>query len=131
LSQLMVWVQHQPWADRWNDSLSPAGVDGTYVNRMLGASTRGRALLKSGTINGVISTSGLLLHPSNGEVYAISLLMNQVVHQPSARVTLDKMVSALAEFSSARTRPAPPALQSAQVEDADAVVLRWRKTSNT
>lgn len=129
LTQLMVWVQQQPWADRWNASLSPAGVDGTYVNRMLDASTRGRALMKSGTINGVISTSGLLLHPSNGEVYAVSLLMNQVVHQPSARIVLDKIVTALANFDKASARPAAPNLVSARMHDTQEVLLRWQKTS--
>lgn len=129
-TKLIAWAQNQSWSDRWNASLSPAGVDGTYVNRMLGANTRGRALLKSGTINGVISTSGLLLHPSNGEVYAISLLLNQVVHQPSARIVLDKMVSALADFEHNTPRPAAPSLVSARIQDTQEVLLRWRKTPN-
>src|SRR5690625_7145501 len=93
---------------------------------MLDASTRGRALMKSGTINGVISTSGLLLHPSNGEVYAVSLLMNQVVHQPSARIVLDKIVTALANFDKASARPAAPNLVSARMHDTQEVLLRWQ-----
>lgn len=130
LTQITAYVQHQPWAERWNASLSPAGVDGTYVNRMLSAKTRGRVLLKSGTINGVISSSGLYYHPSNGEVYAISLLLNQVANQPAARTALDQIVTALSDFPGDASRPTAPALQSAKLQNNQEVELRWDAAKN-
>lgn len=130
LTQIIAYAQQQPWAERWNESLSPAGVDGTYVNRMLGPKTRGRVLLKSGTINGVISSSGLYYHPTNGEVYAISLLLNQVPNQPAARTVLDQIVTALADFPADDARPKPPQLHAAALRDDGRVQLRWDGVSD-
>lgn len=130
LTDVVAAAQDAPWAALWNDSLSAAGVDGTYVNRMLGPATRGHAWMKSGTINGVVSSSGLLYHAASGETYAISLLLNDIRNQPSARIVLDKLVSAVAAAQPEKKRPATPVFQSARLHDDDHVHLRWQAASN-
>lgn len=131
LTQIIRAAQTKPWAALWNDSLSAAGVDGTYVNRMLGPTTRGLAWMKSGTINGVVSSSGLLYHAATGETYAISLLLNDIRNQPSARIVLDKLITAVAGIQPDKKRPTIPLFESARLHDDDHVHLRWRKTPNT
>lgn len=125
LVALIAAVQNQPWADEWNASLSVAGMDGTYGNRMHGASTRGCAWLKSGTINGVISTAGILHHRGTGERYAVAFVMNEVRHQPSARSSQDQLMAAVGDTYFSAARPATPELQSATLTDANEVQLRW------
>lgn len=130
LTDIITTAQDAPWAALWNDSLSAAGVDGTYVNRMLGTTTRGLAWMKSGTINGVVSSSGLLYHASTGETYAISLLLNDIRNQPSARIVLDKLVAAVAAAEGDKKHPAAPEFHSSRLHDDDHVHLRWQKVPN-
>ena len=125
LAQLVAAIQTQPWADDWNHSLSVAGLDGTYSFRCRSENTIGAAWLKSGTINGVISTTGILHHRGTGEVYALSLIMNEVVHQPSARLALDQIVEALGASRAASGRPGTVTLQHAKLTDTEDVELAW------
>lgn len=125
LTALVAAIQNEPWADQWNSSLSLAGVDGTYANRMHGPSTRGCAWLKSGTINGVITTAGLLNHRGTGERYAVAFLMNDVRHQPSARASQDQLMAAVGDVELDTARPAAPELHAALLTPDDQVELRW------
>lgn len=131
LTELIRVVQNQPWADAWNASLSVAGMDGTYINRMHGASTRGCAWLKSGTINGVITTAGVLNHRGTGERYAVAFLMNEVRHQPSARASQDQLMAAVGDTLLSSNRPSPPDLQTATVNERDQVQLQWKAAQGT
>lgn len=128
LTTLIAYAQKQPWAHDWNTSLSIAGVDGTYRNRMLGDATLGCTWMKSGTINGVISSSGILFHRGTGEAYAISLILNDVYNGPSARIVLDKITTEIATLDANAARPAIPQAQSAVFTRNDQVQLQWRGT---
>lgn len=130
LTALIARVQKEPWADDWNASLSVAGIDGTYINRMHDPSTRGCAWLKSGTLNGVITTAGLLHHRGTGQRYAVVFLMNDIRHQPSARASQDAMMVGIGSFDASTQRPKPPELQSALLTDDDQVRLRWSRQSD-
>lgn len=125
LTHIIRAVQSQPWAELWNHSLSVAGVDGTFAARMREPGTRGCAWMKSGTIDGVITTAGILHHRGTGERYAVAVLMNDIRHQPSARAAQDAIINALGGHQLQQTRPAAPALSHATLNDRDEVVLRW------
>lgn len=128
--QIVSAVQTQPWAELWNHSLSVAGVDGTFAGRMRDPGTRGCAWLKSGTIDGVITTAGILHHRGTGERYAVSILMNDVRHQPSARSAHDAIIGALGRHQLDQGRPASPALTHAQINERDDVRLQWTPSPN-
>lgn len=129
LTELVAAVQRQPWADLWNSTLSVAGHDGTYGQRCRSEFTLGAAWLKSGTINEVITTGGMLHHRGTGEVYSLALLMNQVVHQPSARLALDQAVEAIGVWRKDARRPRAIVLEQAQVRDNEEVELRWTRAA--
>lgn len=125
LTEVIHAVQRFAWADLWNHSLSVAGHDGTYGQRCVAKETVGAAWLKSGTIDGVITTSGILHHRGTGETYSVALLMNQVVHQPSARSILDQIVEALGAHRSQAARPNASILQRAELQDNEEILLEW------
>lgn len=128
LTTLIERVQRFPWADDWNESLSVAGVDGTFAGRLRSEATLGCAWMKSGTINGVITSAGILNHRGTGERFAIALLMNDVNNQPGARQIQDRIVERLASEALLAARPQTPELLEARLNNND-VVLRWDATS--
>lgn len=128
LTTLIERIQRFPWADDWNESLSVAGVDGTFAGRLRSDATLGCAWMKSGTINGVITSAGILNHRGTGERFAIALLMNDVNNQPGARQIQDRIVERLASEALLATRPRTPELTEARLRG-DNVVLRWNPTA--
>ena len=115
-----------PHGDAWERTLSVAGVDGTFGGRLRGDATRGCALLKSGTINNVITSAGLVFNRADGRRYGVALLMNDVRNQPGARQVQDLIVESLAStIRRGGDRPAPPTLTAALPRDDGAIELRW------
>ena len=108
-----------PARDAWLRSFSVAGYDGTLAGRMGGPSTRGRFLGKTGTLNRVICTSGILHHTADGHRYAISILANSVSSTNSQeRQVHDRIVTAVAkDWRGGPDRPGVPEADGLLVQD--------------
>ncbi len=117
-----------PWGPAWNRTLSIAGVDGTLAGRMTWADTLGRVFGKSGTINGVITTSGYLVNIHDGRRYTFSLLMNQVPDQPAARAVEDAVIHTFAGDLLLAQRPAPPTLGLVTRPNPESLHVTWTST---
>jgi hypothetical protein len=126
---LFDYFETHPEGEAWRRSLSIAGVTGTLAGRMAGEATNGRFWGKTGTLNGVICTSGILYHPRDGHRYYVSMLMNDVGSATQARSMHDDVVETLAQdWRGEGTRPGAPVLQ---VVSADSQGLRvsWSASS--
>ncbi|MEZ4237359.1 MAG: D-alanyl-D-alanine carboxypeptidase [Myxococcota bacterium] len=114
----------------WQRTFSTAGVLGTLSYRMLGTDTYGRFRGKTGTLTGVIATSGILYHRTDGHRYLISVLMNDVTDSTYARSLEDQVVEIVADDNRGLgTRPAAPTLQSVLAPGDGTVVLHWDEVS--
>jgi D-alanyl-D-alanine carboxypeptidase len=106
-------------------SLSVGAVDGTLASRMTGPDVAGRFFGKSGTLNGVIATSGVLFHKFDGHRYAIALLANEVVDAGATRALHDRVVAAVAaDLRREGTRPSTPIFRLAE-PDGGGARLAW------
>ena len=102
----------RPAGEAWRRTFSVAGVIGTLAGRMTGADTSGRFFGKSGTLNGVIATSGYLVNRYDGHAYVVSILMNEVTDNTTAREIQNQVIEVMAEdLRSGGDRPAAPVLQ--------------------
>ncbi len=116
----------------WERTFSVAGVRGTLASRMTGADTWGRFFGKTGTLNGVVATSGLLEHRHLGRRILFGMLMNAVTNSSDARGAHDKIVQALgADLLAVGARPTTPVLSSI-VNDGNGatVTVTWEPSSN-
>ncbi len=111
----------------WMRGLSIAGVRGTLAGRMTGPDTLGRFFGKSGTLDGVITTSGVLISRHDGRRYAVALLSNDVVSGTSARTAHNHVVERIGEDLFGAARPAAPRLVSVRRSEAGGSLLdlRW------
>lgn len=66
---------YQNFGNRWMETLSIAGIDGTIHNRFKYSSVFGRAWMKTGTIRGVSNIAGYV-EGISGELYAVVVLVN-------------------------------------------------------
>lgn len=129
LTRLVDHMLRSPTGRAWRRTLSVAGEYGTYVGRMKGPDTRGRVFAKSGTLNGVITTSGFLVNQYDGRTYIIALLMNETRGWASARTAQNRIIEALAgDLRGVGTaRPAVPELLSLRsAGDGRGAQLRWQ-----
>jgi len=63
------------YGDRWMQTLSIAGIDGTIRRRFMNSSVYGRAWMKTGTIRRVANIAGYV-EGSTGERYVVVVLVN-------------------------------------------------------
>ena len=77
-------------AQAFLDSLPIAGVDGTLANRLGGGSARGRAFLKTGTLNDTRALAGYVRSLS-GRLYAVSAMVNHT-DAAAGRPALDAFI---------------------------------------
>lgn len=121
---------NRPGGPAYRRTLSIAGIRGTLGARMTGARTAGRFFGKTGTLNGVIATSGYLFHATDSRRYGIGILMNNVGDANGARAVQDQVVSAVA--ADLRGEPAPPAAPTflAAINDrSNLVEMRWTEVA--
>jgi D-alanyl-D-alanine carboxypeptidase len=93
--EMLRYLLDRPAGQAWVRTFSIGDVIGTLGSRMTDADTSGRFFGKSGTLTGVIATSGVLYHAHDGHRYAISALMNDVVDDTFARSLQDDIVAAV------------------------------------
>lgn len=65
---------HTRYGKRWMQTLSIAGVDGTIKRRFAGSIVRGKAWMKTGTVNGVKNIAGYVQSRS-GQLYTVVILV--------------------------------------------------------
>ncbi len=97
VADMVVAMLDRPSGLAWERTLSTAGVEGTLGARMGGTDTAGRFFGKTGTLTGVIATSGVLHHRYDGHRYVIAILFNDVGYHSTARGYCDQIVEAVAE----------------------------------
>ena len=108
----------RPAGERWIARMSLSGTYGTLASRLTGAATGGRFYGKTGTLSGVIATSGVLHHLRDGRRYAFGMLMNSVSDAALARNAHDALITAVAGDLRGVTAPNAPVLR-ALVDDGD------------
>ncbi|MCA9494930.1 MAG: D-alanyl-D-alanine carboxypeptidase, partial [Myxococcales bacterium] len=81
----------------WRRTFSIGAVIGTLGSRMTSPDTAGRFYGKTGTLTGVIATSGVLFHRHDGHRYLISALMNDVSDSTFARSLEDQIVAVVGD----------------------------------
>lgn len=91
----------------WRRTFSIAGVRGTLGGRMLGPDTLGRVHGKTGTLTGVIATSGVIYNRWDRREYLFAILMNGTGDAGATRSIHDAVVGEVA--ADIRGEPSPPA----------------------
>lgn len=124
--ELLGFMLARPVGAHWARTFSTAGVLGTLDYRMAGPDTFGRFRGKTGTLTGVIATSGVLHHAHDGHRYLISALMNDVPDSATARALEDDIVEAIArDRRGLGERPAQPVLRAVRAPGDGTLVLDW------
>lgn len=109
---ILAYMATRPSGLAWQRTFSIGNVIGTLESRMSDPDVSGRFYGKTGTLNGVICTSGVLFHKHDGHRYFVSILMNDVADASAARSAEDAIVAAVAhDRRSLGTRPAKPTLR--------------------
>ena len=102
----------------------PPAVGSRVLVLLQGASAL--VLGKSGTLNGVIATSGVLYNRHDGHRYAIGILFNDVSNDGTARALQDDIVETIArDHRGLGARPATPVLQRARPFSDGTVEFSW------
>ncbi|CAM2011222.1 D-alanyl-D-alanine carboxypeptidase/D-alanyl-D-alanine endopeptidase [Acanthopleuribacter pedis] len=96
LIKMIRTLKTNPATASWEQTLAVGGVDGTLRNRLTENDVRGRVFAKTGTLNPVVSLSGVVTNRHNGNSYLFSFLMNDVVSKTNARATVDRAVRLIA-----------------------------------
>lgn len=122
---LFAAMRERPVGERWLDRLSLAGNHGTLAERLTGAETSGRFYGKTGTLNGVIATSGVLHHWHDGRRYAFGMLMNEVSDAGEARAMHDALVAAVATNRRGVNAAAAPVLLSVRALPDGRLQAEW------
>lgn len=123
---LLGLVTAGPGGEDWVRTFSIGHVNGTLGSRMSDPDVAGRFFGKTGTLTGVIATSGVLFHRHDGHRYFVSALMNDVVDDTYARSLEDDIVTAVArDRRGLGARPARPALRSVLSEGDGRLSIAW------
>ena len=109
----------------WRQTLSTSGVRGTLAGRLATADTWGRVWGKTGTLTGVIATSGVAFNRHDGRRYIVSILMNEVASNASARSVQDDVFEIIARDHFGTERPEAPTLTHVLAAESDAVEIAW------
>ena len=92
--------------EAWRRTFAISGVRGTLAGRMQGPDTLGRVHGKTGTLTGVIATSGLVYNRWDRRTYSFAILMNGTGSASATRAIQDAVIGELA--ADIRGRAAPP-----------------------
>ncbi len=87
---------YQNYGDRWMQTLSIAGIDGTIKRRFRYSSVFGRAWMKTGTIRGVANIAGYV-EGASGERYVVVVLVNDKYSRKYGRKLANKVIEWVAD----------------------------------
>ena len=122
---MLEFMLREPSGLAWVRTFSIAGVRGTLGGRMTGADTFGRVWGKTGTLTGVIATSGVMFNRHDGRRYLVGILMNDVSNNTSARAAQDDVFEIVARDHWGQARPQAPVLASVRAAESDVVEVAW------
>jgi hypothetical protein len=126
---LVKTMPEKPEGFAWSQTFSIAGVRGTLSSRMTGSNTKGRFFGKTGTLDGVICTSGYLEHRHMGRRLLFGMLMNNVSNATAARSAHDNVIQAYAEdLLAAGSRPKLPEISSVR-STGGSITVRWKPST--
>ena len=129
--EMQLAMMERPAGEAWRRTFSIGGVIGTLGGRLTGADTQGRFFGKSGTLTGVIATSGYLVSRHDGHQYVISALMNDVVDKSLARSLENQIIEVVArDLRGGGERPTAPILQSVLNNGDGTVSVTWEPSIN-
>ena len=84
------------YGQRWMNTLSIAGIDGTIKKRFVSSSVFGRAWMKTGTIKGVANIAGYVEGVS-GEKYVVVVLVNDKYSAKYGKKLANKVIEWVAD----------------------------------
>ena len=120
---LLAAMEEGPLALAFLRTLAVGGVRGTLGGRLGGADTAGRVWGKTGTLTGVIATSGIVFNRHDGRRYLFSILMNETGSASATRAVHDDVIEIVARDHLGRgERPASPTLLSVINEEGSSVI---------
>lgn len=123
---LLGFMLRRPEGRSWLRTLSIAGVDGTLGSRMVGADTWGRFWGKTGTLSGVIATSGVLFNRYDGRRYLVSIVMNETTaSNTETRAAHDAIVEIVAGDHREGSSPDAPRLELVRRVGGSALLAQW------
>lgn len=94
--QYLHWVDKQPWAQAWRQTLPVAGVDGTLARRMKGTALEGRLMAKTGTLLATNALAGYLPAASGKLLRFAIYASDRPATAPSALPTMDAALALIA-----------------------------------
>jgi D-alanyl-D-alanine carboxypeptidase/D-alanyl-D-alanine-endopeptidase (penicillin-binding protein 4) len=94
LIRVLAHDYHSANRQKFIETLSVGGVDGTLEDRFRGTDLKGRVFGKSGYVSGVRSLSGYV-KAKDGHYYAFSILMNKVPEDGTAKPLQDRIVKSI------------------------------------
>jgi D-alanyl-D-alanine carboxypeptidase len=110
----------------WVRTFSVGGVRGTLGSRLTGPDTWGRVWGKTGSLTGVITTSGLVFNRHDGRRYVFSILMNDVGSTDGVRGVHDEVIAVAARDHFADgPRPDAPVLTAVRAAESDVLEIEW------
>ena len=116
-----------PYGEIWMHTLSISGEVGTFGGRLRGEDTRGRVFVKSGTLDGAITSCGVLHNRHDGRRYLFALLYNNNRSRKTARKAQDRIIEAFAgNLRGIESRPSAPLLLAVGAHEGQ-VRAKWRK----
>ncbi|MCA9707264.1 MAG: D-alanyl-D-alanine carboxypeptidase [Myxococcales bacterium] len=127
LVDLLDAMDARPSGEAWRRTFSIAGVRGTLAGRMLGPDTLGRVHGKTGTLTGVIATSGLVYNRWDARAYLFSILMNGTNDASATRAIHDGVIGEVAADIRGQAPPPPaPVLRAVRHDPGTTVAsVEW------
>jgi D-alanyl-D-alanine carboxypeptidase/D-alanyl-D-alanine-endopeptidase (penicillin-binding protein 4) len=92
--RVLAYDYHSANRQKFIETLSIGGIDGTLEDRFRGTDLKGRVFGKSGYVVGVRSLSGYL-RAKDGHFYAFSILMNKVPEDGTPKPLQERIVKAI------------------------------------
>ena len=117
-----------PQGQAWVRTFAVGGMRGTLGSRLTGPNTLGRVWGKTGSLTGVITTSGLVFNRHDGRRYLFSILMNDVGSTTGVRDVHDQVIGIAArDHWSDGLRPDAPVLTAVRAAESDVIEIEWTR----
>lgn len=115
-----------PQGQAWVRTFAVGGMRGTLSSRLQGPDTRGRVWGKTGSLTGVITTSGVVFNRHDGRRYVFSILMNAVGSTAGVRDVHDEVIGVAArDHFGDGPRQEAPVLVSVLAAESEVIEIEW------